>query len=141
MAPALQITTPTLEHLPWLAAHDPDVPETRVRRCITNEEYLIALEDGEPVGLLRFSWFWGRLPYMEMIYVAPKMRRQGVGSALNAAWEEKMAAEGATTLMTSCLSDEPEPRAWHGRNGYFESGRLIFGKIQAGPEVFFLKEL
>jgi hypothetical protein len=36
---------------------------------------------------------------------------------------------------------EPEPQAWHRRNGFVEAGALTFGKLEPTPEVFFVKDL
>lgn len=54
-----------------------------------------------PVGFLRFSWFWGMIPYMEMIQVLPEQRQFGIGRALAERWETAMLDEGATLLMAS----------------------------------------
>lgn len=127
--------------IPWLLAHDTHIPEAWLRRCVDLGEYLIAKRDGEPVGYLRFSWFWGTVPFMDQIRIIEKERRRGAGTALVEAWEAEMRAAGATVLMTSSMSDEPEPQAWHRRNGFKDSGRLAFGPAQETPEVFFIKTL
>jgi GNAT superfamily N-acetyltransferase len=125
----------------WLLAHDAHVPETWVRRCVGLGEYLIARRNAEPVGYLRFSWFWGTVPFIDQISVLETEQRRGAGTALFNAWEAEMRAAGATVLMTSSMSDEPEPQAWHRRNGFKDSGRLTFGPAQKTPEVFFIKTL
>jgi GNAT superfamily N-acetyltransferase len=127
-------------HVPWLVAHDRHVAESWVRRCASLGEYFVAELDGTPVGFLRFSWFWGTIPYMEMIQVLPELRRSGIGRALVEQWETAMLDEGATLLMTSSVSDESEPQAWHRKNGFREAGRVTFGCLQLIPEVFFLKD-
>lgn len=52
-----------------------------------------------------------------------------------------MREAGASLVMTSSMADEPEPQAWHRRNGFVESGSLTFGRLQPTPEVFFVKPL
>jgi hypothetical protein len=42
----------------------------------------------------------------------------GIGRALVEQWEIAMRDEGATLLMTSSVSDETEPQAWHKKNGF-----------------------
>ena len=98
-------------------------------------------EAGEIVGFLRFSRFWGRVPYMEMIRVLPGHRRSGVGTALFLAWEEAMRGEGARLLMTSSECDESRPQDWHRRNGFTETGAIEFPGLQSVPEVFFIKHI
>lgn len=136
----IEIATASAEDIGWLTAHE-HVPEDWIRRCVSHEEYLIARAAARPLGFLRFSWFWGAIPYMDLIYVLADARRQGVGSALFRSWEETMRRKGAKLLMTSSMSDEPEPQAWHRRNGFADSGSLTFGKLQEVPEAFFVKPL
>jgi GNAT superfamily N-acetyltransferase len=137
---ALKVALAQSKHVIWLVAHDRHVYENWVRRCISLGEYFVAELDGTPVGFLRFSWFWGTVPYMEMIQVAPERRQSGIGRALVAHWEAAMREKGATLLMASSVSDEPEPQAWHRKNGFWEAGRITFGSLQPIPEVFFIKD-
>ena len=125
----------------WLAAEDAHIPADWVARCIEAGEYLIARVGGTRAGFLRYAWFWRTIPYMELIRVAETSRRRGIGTALFRRWEGDMRAGGARLLTTSSMSDEPEPQAWHRRNGFVASGSLTFGHLQETPEVFFVKTL
>ena len=127
-------------HRDWLEAHDAHVSPEWSARCLSLGEYLVAVSDAKPVGFLRHSWIWGTIPYMELILVLDPFRRHGVGTALLNHWEAAMISMGAGVLLTSSMADEPEPQAWHRRNGYREAGRLSFGSMQTTPEVFFIKE-
>lgn len=104
-------------------------------------EYIIAEQEGEPVGFLRFSCFWGTIPFMDLIMVLPGYQRSGIGTALFRYWEATMRETGATLLMTSSQSDEAEPQAWHRRNGFRDAGSVSFGHLQSIPEVFLIKDL
>ena len=137
----IQTQIATNDHYDWLVEHELHVSAAWVARCISLGEYRVATIGAELVGYLRHGWFWGTIPYMEMIAVVDERRRQGVGTALLVAWEAAMAAAGARVLMTSSVADELEPQAWHRRNGFHESGRLTFGAMQATPEVFLVKEI
>lgn len=137
----MEIGPATLEDIDWLADHDEHVGEAWIRRCILSNEYLVARRGGTIVGFLRFSRFWGRLPYMDMIRVLAEHRRSAVGTNLFLAWEAAMAAGGARLLMTSSELDEIEPQAWHRRNGFREAGRIDFFGFQPSPEVFFIKDI
>lgn len=138
---SLQIQPACRDHLDWLVEHDHHVSAPWVSRCIDHGEYLVACEGRLIVGFLRYSWFWGRIPYMDLIAVAEDRRRQGAGTALFRAWEAAMAARGANVLMTSSVEDELEPQAWHRRNGFRACGRLTLGGDEPGPEVFFIKDI
>jgi ribosomal protein S18 acetylase RimI-like enzyme len=137
----VEIAKPGLTDKEWLFREDDHVGEQWVLRCIELGEYLVAREQGEIVGFLRFSRFWGRIPYMEMIRVSEGHRRSGVGTALYLAWEAEMQESGTRLLMTSSECDESRPQDWHRRNGFSETGSIDLPGIQTVPEVFFLKHL
>lgn len=99
------------------------------------------MENERPVGFLRFSLFWGRIPYMDMIRVEEGHQRKGVGTRLLRFREEEMKAKGAKVLMTSSVLHETGPQEWHRHNGFEECGKLTFGRQEAAPEVFFIKNL
>ena len=125
----------------WLVREDASSGEAWVSRCVALGEYFLAWQAGEIVGFLRFSRFWGRVPYMEMIRVLPEHRRSGVGTALFLAWEEAMRGDGARMLMTSSECDESRPQDWHRRNGFSETGAIELPGLQSVPEVFFIKRI
>ena len=125
----------------WLVGQDDHIPPEQVERCIAAGEYLLARVDGERRGFLRFAWFWHAIPYMELIRVTESERRKGIGTALFQRWETDMRGRNIELLMTSSMSDEPEPQAWHRRNGFVGSGNLTFGHLQETPEIFFVKKL
>ena len=125
----------------WLISHDPHVPAHWVKRCLSAGEYIIALADAAPVGFLRYSWFWGVIPYTDMIWVIPPHRRRGLGGSLFQHRETAMREQQATQLMTSSVADEKEPQEWHRSNGFREAGAISFGKFQPESEVFLIKDL
>ena len=126
---------------PWLLSIDRHVSAEWVDRTLAMDGYLVAEVGGTRVGFLRHSLFWGRVPFMDEIQVDPAYRRSGVGTSLFTRWEADSLARGALVLMTSSQSDEPEPQAWHRRNGFVDSGSLTFGAYQRTPEQFFIKDL
>lgn len=125
----------------WLRKNDDQVSSEWIGRCLDHAEYVLSLEGPQRIGFLRFSLFWGIVPYMDLIWVMENHRRQGVGTALFDFWEQGMKKRGARVLMTSAMSDELEPQTWHKRNGFRECGQLTFGRYQPRPEVFFTKDV
>ena len=125
----------------WFRENDHHVGSEWIERCLNHAEYILAVEGHNTNGFLRFSLFWGKIPYMDLIWVVPNHRRQGLGTALLGFWEREMRQRGATVLMTSSVADELEPQAWHKRNGFKECGQLTFGHLAPTPEVFFVKDL
>ncbi|MGO6813736.1 GNAT family N-acetyltransferase [Rhizobium brockwellii] len=137
----VEVANASQAEIDWLVREDASAGEAWVSRCVALGEYLIAREAGEIVGFLRFSRFWGRVPYMDMIRVLPGHRRSGVGTALFLAWEEAMRGDGARLLMTSSECDESRPQDWHRRNGFSETGAIELLGLQSVPEVFFIKRI
>ncbi|KNY33229.1 MULTISPECIES: GNAT family N-acetyltransferase [unclassified Agrobacterium] len=135
------ISAATDDDIEWLLREDKWIGEDWLRRCVGHREYLVAKEDTILVGFLRFSMFWGKIPYMDMIRVIPEFRGHGVGATLTVFWETLMREQGASLVMTSSQQDEQEPQTWHRRNGYKEAGILNLPKIQDAAEVFFTKAL
>jgi predicted GNAT superfamily acetyltransferase len=137
----VDVAKPSRTDAEWLLRHDPHVGEPWVLRCIDLGEYFVASGQSDIVGFLRFSFFWGRIPYMEMIWVSSVHRRSGVGTALFRRWEDEMRRDAYGMLMTSSEADEPEPQDWHRRNGFSEIGSIKLPSIQSVSEVFFVKQI
>ncbi|MGG7539493.1 GNAT family N-acetyltransferase [Rhizobium sp. 12,4] len=136
-----EVASASQAEVDWLTREDATAGKAWVSRCVAFGEYLVARQAGEIVGFLRFSRFWGRIPYMEMIRVLPEYRRSGIGTALFLAWEGAMRGEGARLLMTSSKCDESRPQDWHRRNGFAEIGAIELPGLQSVPEVFFMKRI
>lgn len=125
----------------WFARVDPHASAALRAETLADGRYLLARIGDDPVGFLRWSLFWGIVPYLELIWVASEHRSVGMGRRLLAAWEHRMRRRGAAVLMTSAMSDEEAPQRWHARQGFRPSGSLTFGSVQPTPECFFIKQL
>ncbi|MEJ1117106.1 hypothetical protein V9K92_01265 [Phyllobacterium sp. CCNWLW109] len=91
-------TTADGTHKAWLVENDPHVNTTWIDRWIFHSEYIIALGADGPVGFLRYSWFWGKIPYMDMIYVVPEQRREaGAADGLTAGVPTTIAANSVSS--------------------------------------------
>jgi ribosomal protein S18 acetylase RimI-like enzyme len=131
----------SLQDLPWLMENDGYVSADWVERCINHQEYITVSEGNHNLGFLRFSLFWGEIPYMSLIMVKPDHQKRGIGTAMFNFWEQAMREKGAKVLLTSSDYDELDPQAWHKRNGFEACGQLTFGTFQPTPEIFFVKNL
>lgn len=125
----------------YLLKMDKHVEESWVRRCLSLDEYIIGEFGGQARAFMRYSFFWGDIPYMDMIWVEEKFRKKGIGSVIIEFWTKEMKTLDKRILMTSAMSNEPPPLAWHKRNGFVECGQLSFGSLEPIPEIFLLKEL
>lgn len=125
----------------WLVENDKDISREWIKRCLDFKEYIVAVSEGTLSGFLRYSMFWGKIPYMNLIKVLESYRHKGIGTAMFRFWESDMKAQGAKILMTSAMENEPEPQSWHKRNGFLESGKINFDPLETIPEIFFIKNL
>lgn len=119
-------------HLP------PDGFEQKVR----DQQGYVLLEEGAPVGLLRFHLFWDSIPFCTMLFVEKKHRGKGCGSALMRHWESDMRAQGYDMLLTSTRVDE-EAQHFYRMLGYKDCGGLVIEHPRhAQPmELFLVKEI
>lgn len=129
------------QHRAWLVARDTSASKAWVERCVGLGEYLIAERDQKAIGFLRWSWFWGKVPYIDMIYVAPSARRVGAGALLLSHFGKVAYAHGSEIIMTSCERDEREPFEWYLKQGFKPVGEIEIPTVQTSSEIFLVKRL
>src|SRR4051812_22271452 len=74
--------------LPFLGEADRHVSPEALAHLVSMDRVLLAEVDGVAVGCLRWGLFWDLVPFMNLLFVVPERRRQGVGSTLVEAWEK-----------------------------------------------------
>ena len=99
---------------------------------------MVAEVDGVAVGCLRWGMFWDEVPFMNLVWVVPERRGQGVGTTLVEAWETSQLAAGNTMVLTSTVSAERAQHLYR-RLGYVDSGALLLPDEAA--ELIFRKSL
>ena len=124
--------------LSWLAEHDRHIAAETLRDAVWQGRVLLAEQDGQTVGWLRWGLFWDEIPFMNMLYLLEGFRRQGLGRALVSRWVEDMRRQGHRRVMTSSQANE-EGQHFYRRLGYQDAGALL---LPGEPlEIIFLKEL
>ncbi len=123
--------------------HSKYIDPVRIQHKLDAQEVILAFEGTQPVGIIKFSYFWATRPYMDLIWVNAKLRGQGIGSKLLTFLETYLVENGYTTLMTSSQENEPEPQAWHKQHGFSEAGVLsgINLPMENTREIFFYKRI
>ena len=96
---------------------------------------MVADVDRVAVGCLRWGLFWDEVPFMNLLWVVPERRGQGVGTALIEAWEKSQSAVGHTMVLTSTVSAERAQHLYR-RLGYVDSGVLLLPDEAAGKLIF-----
>ncbi len=118
---------------------DAHLPEAMFARKVRDGEALVALEDGQPAALLRWSLFWDEIPFCNLLYVAPSRQRCGIGRALMTAWEDEARAAGYDRVLVSTQADE-EAQHFYRKLGYRDCGGFL--PAPGDPtELLLLKEL
>jgi ribosomal protein S18 acetylase RimI-like enzyme len=80
--------------------------------------------EGDVVGFLRWGLLWDQVPSMNLLWVLPDRRGQGIGTTLVHAWETSQRAAGHDLVLTSTMSDERSQHLYR-RLGYVDSGVLL----------------
>lgn len=122
-------------------AQDGCISSEALRHKIARGEVVVATAEGLNLGYARFDFLWTTIPYLSMLWVLERHRRQGVGKAMLAHLESRFRQDGHQALYSSSDANEPEPQAWHRHMGFEECG-FIAG-INAGGvgEIIFRKML
>jgi ribosomal protein S18 acetylase RimI-like enzyme len=99
------------------------IRETVVQRIVT-DNLLVARREGSVVGFVMFTVEHGRYEQdvapglVENLYVEAGARRDGIGSALLGAAEERLAEDGATVLRLEAMVDNDAARQFYAAHGY-----------------------
>lgn len=125
--------------LAFLTAHDRHIGAQELARVVRLGRVVIATDaEGAPVGWLRWGLFWDNTPFMNLLFVLPQARGQGVARALIARWEDDMRAQGYAVAMTSTASDE-DAQGLYRHLGYRAAGGFL---PEGEPyELIFVKRL
>jgi GNAT superfamily N-acetyltransferase len=132
------ITTATLEHLPYFTKRDHHISVEMLKRKLEAGEILIAKNDDEIIGDLRYNYFWDSIPFINLLYIAESYRRHGLGKQLVEHWENLMREAGYNTVMTSSLTNE-EGQFFYRKLGYRDAGSLLLPN--EALEIIFIKTL
>jgi GNAT superfamily N-acetyltransferase len=124
--------------LPFLREVDRHVSHQVQADLVSLGRVIVAEVDGVAVGCLRWGMFWDEVPFMNLLWVVPERRGQGVGTALIEAWEKSQVAVGHTMVLTSTVSAERAQHLYR-RLGYVDSGALLLPDEAA--ELIFRKPL
>jgi len=108
----------------FLTAHDRHIAPEELRRAIAAGRILLALQDGQPAGWLRWNLFWDNTPFMNLLYLLEGFRGQGLGRLLVSCWEEQMRRAGHALLMTSTQANEPA-QLFYRHLGYRDVGGFM----------------
>lgn len=134
----MEITHATLSDYETLVNNDKHISKEELRNLILSKRVLIAKQEGDLRGWLRYNLFWDNIPFMNMLYVIEGYRSQRIGQALVSMWEELMHSEGYKVVLTSSQCNE-QGQFFYRKNGYVDCGSLL---LKDEPlEIIFRKDL
>jgi N-acetylglutamate synthase-like GNAT family acetyltransferase len=121
-----------LVHADWFSDHE------KLHEKIARQEIIVCDEPGQITGLLRYSWFWGYLPFIDLIWVEEGFRREGRATCLLARLEEVTNEKNHNMIFTSTQSNE-NGQLFFRKTGFIDSGGFV---IRGEPfELFMIKYL
>jgi GNAT superfamily N-acetyltransferase len=108
---------------------------SRVDRCLPlsrldqqraeGSTYLVAWEDGQPIGHAHIAWASTHLgvPEIQDVFVVPERRRRGIAARLTRAAEEKARVRGWDAISLSVSQDgNVAARRLYAKLGYADAG-------------------
>jgi ribosomal protein S18 acetylase RimI-like enzyme len=110
--------------LAFLGDVDTHVSPDTLADLVSMGRVMVVEVDGEAVGFLRWGLFWDQIPFMNLLWVLPDWRGQGVGTTLVEAWEKSQLAAGHDLVFTSTMSNE-RSQHFYRRLGYVDTGALL----------------
>jgi ribosomal protein S18 acetylase RimI-like enzyme len=108
----------------YLIENDKHLTTDRLRWKILIKEVLVIRKEANPIGWLRFGYFWDTIPFMNMLALEESYHRRGYGTQLVRAWEDEMRAQKHDIVFTSTQSDE-NAQHFYRKIGYQDIGALL----------------
>jgi GNAT superfamily N-acetyltransferase len=139
--PAITVRAARRADLAWCRRMDAKTPPRRLAHSVALGDVLIASAGRRRVAYLRLEWIWARFPFVAWIVVDEGRRGDGVGTALLAGLERRLARRGHGVLWSSVQSNAPRALAWHRARGFRVSGKLRRINDDGSDEVFLAKPL
>ncbi len=103
---------------------DKHLAETEFEKKVRDKMGYVLIEDGQPIGLLRYNLFWDNTPFCTMLYIDWEHHKRGYGKELLAYWEADMKKAGYGMVMASTQVDE-EAQHFYRKLGYQDAGGFV----------------
>jgi len=112
-----------------VSEYDAHIPDVFLRQAILSHRVAVykflGSESGEQyvTGVLRFGFFWDKVPFLNLLYVPEGNTHRGYGSALLLFWENEMRRSGFTRVYASTMAKERGQHFFR-QYGYVDVGNL-----------------
>jgi len=122
-----------------IKSYDRHIPPERLGECISNHFIYVLKDEGEIVGVLRYSLFWQTIPFLDLLYIDEAYRGKGYGRQMLEYWENAVRLLGYGYVMTSTQEDETA-QFFYEALGYQKTGSFLPPEQEAN-ELMYLKQL
>ena len=121
---------------------DRHLPEEEFDKKVRDRQGYILLDEGDPVGILRYNLFLDNTPFCTMLYIREDVQNKGFGKHLMKHWEDEMRDKGYKMLLTSTQVDE-DAQHFYRKLGYKDCGGLTidYPGLAQPMEMFLSKGL
>lgn len=119
---------------------DRHLPEAEFDNKVSRKQGYVLLEDGTPIGLLRYNLFWDNTPFCTLLFVDWAHHGKGCGRMLMEHWERDMKAQGYRMLLTSTQVDDTAQHFYR-KLGYKDCGGFVVDipGFEQPMELFLMK--
>lgn len=121
---------------------DKHLPRSEFSNKVRDKRGYILLENGKPIGLLRYNLFWDNTPFCTMLFVDWAYQNKGYGKKLMEYWETDMKRQGYGMVLTSTQVDE-EAQHFYRKLGYKDCGGFVIDipNYEQPMELFLIKRI
>ena len=117
--------------------YDRHIHAERLDACINNRLVYALWEADRIVGVLRYSFFWQSVPFLDLLYIDDGFRGKGIGSVAMKVWEDAMIQMGYSYVMLSTQEDETA-KFFYEKIGYLRIGAFLPPE-QDAEEIMYCK--
>ena len=118
---------------------DPLCPPKELTEQLSIQKVYALWDDKRIVGVLRYSLFWQKIPFLDHIMIDPDYRSRGLGKRMMAHWENIMGVAGYSHVMLSTQEDE-DAQEFYKHLGYKQIGSFL-PPVQDVNELMFAKRI
>jgi len=118
--------------------YDKHISEEELKTILCLGRVIVAEQNNQFIGWLRYNLFWDNTPFMNMLFVLEEFRESGIGKELVLYWEKAMKDLKYDLVMTSTLSNE-STQHFYRKLKYVDSGSLLLPDEPL--EIIFIKKI
>lgn len=107
-----------------ISQYDRHIDSNKLEDAIKNRFVYVLKDASRIVGVLRYSYFWQSIPFLDLIHIDITYRKKGYGKSMMDYWERKMKKMGYDAVMLSTQEDE-KAHYFYEKLGYKYVGKFL----------------